>query len=257
MTGLSTTTVLLDDETGELAAASTTSFDDFSLIQSVQTPQRLVHWVDLVETPSVRAIRARRAGIARAIGAAAGSGTSLDEAVRQLSADTPDVHAHAQRVARTSAAISRVLGMHGRAADEVERAALLHDIGKLALPSSLLRKQALAEGDSPLARLHVMLGREMLEATADLRGIAAIAAAVHERWNGTGFPARLAGDAIPLAARIVAVANAHDEMTHPVDEAQALSADDANVDLVRRAGCAFDPDVVRAFLRVMENVSCF
>lgn len=252
------TTASPDGATGGLDAASSASFDDFSYITGAAHHAHLVHWVDLVETPSVRAMRARRAAIAAALGAAA-SRDALDEAIRQLSKDTPAVHANARRVARTSAAVGRVMGFTGREADELERAALLHDIGGLVLPSSLARTGTPRPGvESRLARLRRTLGTGMLEATPALRRIAAIVAAVGERWDGSGFPAGRAGDAIPRAARIIAVAAAHDEMTHPAAAATAASDDDdANVELVRRAGRDFDPDVVRAWLRAMENVSCF
>jgi response regulator RpfG family c-di-GMP phosphodiesterase len=247
-----------DDPIGGLDHASSAWFgDDFSRMTGAAPRAHLVHWVDLVETPTVRAIRARRAAIAEVIGAAA-TCDALDEAVRQFSTDTPAVHAHARRVAQTSAAVGLLMGITAREADDLTRAALLHDIGRLALPSSPARTGTPRPGvEARLARLRGLLGTEMLEATPALRPIAAIVAAVGERWDGSGFPAGRAGAAIPLAARIIAVADAHDEMTHPDPPADAWSDDDANVELVRRAGRDFDPDVVRAWLRAMENVSCF
>ena len=96
----------------------------------------------------------------------------------------------------------------------------------------------------------------MLATVPALEPIAGIVGATHEKYDGTGYPGRLKGDSIPLAARIITVADAYDAMTSVRCYSDPVSHDEANAELVRSAGTQFDPDVVRAWLQMTELRRC-
>jgi putative two-component system response regulator len=174
-----------------------------------------------------------------------------------LEARTPDTHDHAQRVAKTAVMIGRCMGLPGSQIEELQRAALLHDIGKIAIPARLLADTAsLSEADIAMLRQHVTIGAEILGAVPVLAFAAPIVLATHERLDGRGYPAALAGDAIPLEARIISVADVYDALTGVRPYREPVSHDQANAELVRAAGQHLDPTVVRAWLGLSEDVRC-
>jgi two-component system, cell cycle response regulator len=183
---------------------------------------------------------------------------ALDAMLAMLSACAPVAYAHARRVARTSTAIARTVELPEPLVEQIEHAALLHDIGKLAIPDPELEADGPhGELQATLRRQHVRIGFDILSVVPHLRAAAALVIAVPERWDGYGYPAGLRGKEIPIGARIVAVADAYDVLTtnHPYRE--GLSKDEANAELVRSAGTYFDPDIVRAWLRASDRLECF
>jgi diguanylate cyclase (GGDEF)-like protein len=155
---------------------------------------------------------------------------------------------HSERVATLAAEIATHLGLP---ADEVELTRLagsLHDLGKLAIPEEILRKPAaLSDAERLVLQRHPQIGYRMLESL----GVDPIADWVlhhHERWDGSGYPDGLAGDRIPLGARIIFVSDAFDAMTSDRLYRQALSYEEAVAEVERCAGTQFDPEVVSAFL---------
>lgn len=174
-----------------------------------------------------------------------------------LEARSPDTHDHCRRVATTAVALGRQLGLTPARLDDLGRAALLHDIGKIAMPPRLLDDaRTLSEGDILLLRQHVTIGADMLRAIPTLAGTAAIVEATHERMDGRGYPAGLAGESIPLEARIIAVADVYDALTGVRPYRDPVSRDQANAELVRASGPHLDPAVVRAWLGLTEDVRC-
>jgi two-component system cell cycle response regulator len=160
----------------------------------------------------------------------------------------PDLRQHMDHVADHAAATARELGLTGELVDEVARAAELHDIGKIAIPDSVLHKPGpLDDGEWALMRQHTIIGERILLAAPALKPVAALVRASHERWDGTGYPDRLVGEAIPLGARIVAVCDAYDAMTSDRTYRTAISAAEAITELRRCVGSQFDPAVVDAF----------
>src|SRR5262249_34450220 len=116
----------------------------------------------------------------------------------------PDLHHHLQGVAALATAVGRRLALTAEQLDEVGRAAELHDVGKTATPDETLHKRgALDEREWDLMRQHTVIGDRILGAAPAMRPVAAIVRASHERWDGAGYPDGLAGDEIPLGARIV------------------------------------------------------
>jgi len=161
---------------------------------------------------------------------------------------------HGARVGEFSLRIALELGVREPMLGFIERAALLHDIGRLALPDAILAKPGpLAADELALVRGHVQIGHDLAAAVPFLQPSAAIIAAAHERWDGTGYPLGLTGDAIPLGARIVAVGDAFDALASPIRRGDTRSVAWANAQLVGASGTTFDPAVVAAWLRSVDG----
>ena len=133
--------------------------------------------------------------------------------------------------------------------------ALLHDIGKIGVPDAILHKPGpLTSEEWAIMRLHPEMGqRILLQASDTFAPLADVVVAHHERWDGCGYPAQLAGEQIPLAARILAVADAFDAITSRRSYKEALSVETAREELIRGAGSQFDPEVVKAFLQLLDE----
>jgi diguanylate cyclase (GGDEF)-like protein len=162
--------------------------------------------------------------------------------------DARDVYtgSHSERVADLAARIAVRLGLGDEHVELTRLAGSLHDLGKLAIPEEILRKPGpLTEPERLVLERHPQIGYRMLESL----GVAPVAEWVlhhHERWDGAGYPEGVSGDAIPLGARIIFVADAYDAMTSDRVYRPRLTAEDAVVELRRCAGTQFDPAVVAA-----------
>jgi response regulator RpfG family c-di-GMP phosphodiesterase len=144
------------------------------------------------------------------------------------------------------------LGLTGEAVEQISQAAELHDVGKLGIPDTLLSKPtALDDAEWELMRRSPEMGERMIAAAPDLRPVAAIVRASHERWDGGGYPDGLAGEEIPLGARIVAVCVAFAAMTSPRAYRPTIPQPVALAELCRCAGKQFDPVVVDAFITTL------
>ena len=168
---------------------------------------------------------------------------SLAKAVDERDAYTGS---HSQRVGEYSARIARRLGADDSAVELTRLAGNLHDLGKLAIPEEVLRKpDSLSDAERLILERHPQIGYRMLESL----GVQPVAEWVlhhHERWDGAGYPNRLAGDQIPLGARIIFVADAYDAMTSDRAYSRAMPPQEALAELERCAGTQFDPAVVKA-----------
>jgi len=162
---------------------------------------------------------------------------------------------HIRRVARLVEVVAQTLGLREETAKAVSQAALLHDLGKVGIPDLVLLKPGkLEQEEMEMVRRHTADGARML---SGLRGsVVQLAEEVilyhHERWDGKGY-AGLQGESIPLAARIVAVVDAFDAMTHTRPYKKAQSVNRAIVELRRESGKQFDPQVVEALVAVLER----
>jgi two-component system cell cycle response regulator len=160
----------------------------------------------------------------------------------------PELHHHLAGVAALALALGRRLTLSAEQLDEVTRAAELHDVGKIAIPDEILHKPAsLDAGEWDLMRQHTIIGDRILGAAPAMRPVAAIVRASHERWDGDGYPDGLAGEEIPLGARIVSVCDAFHAMTTSRPYQATLTPEQAIAELRRCAGSQFDPGVVEAF----------
>jgi putative two-component system response regulator len=160
---------------------------------------------------------------------------------------------HTRRVAEMSARIAASLGLSSREIELLRRAAPLHDVGKSAIPDSIMSKQGnLSASEVALIQSHTTVGASMLEnGKSEVLAVAReIAEAHHERWDGNGYPHRLRGNSIPLLARIVAVADCFDALTHSRPYRTAWPLRRVLDEIRRGSGTRFDRKVVDAFLRV-------
>ena len=131
--------------------------------------------------------------------------------------------------------------------------AQLHDIGKVGLPRTILEKPGALDADeSEFIRQHTIIGERILASAPALKHIARMVRCTHERYDGTGYPDQLAGEAIPLITRIVIVCDAFDAMTHERHYRATSSVQEARAELRRGAGTQFDPRVVDAFLEAPD-----
>jgi HD-GYP domain-containing protein (c-di-GMP phosphodiesterase class II) len=136
----------------------------------------------------------------------------------------------------------------------VRHAALLHDLGKLAISPEILSKAGpLEPHEWDIVRTHPDRGAEILLQAPGLEGLAAAVRASHERWDGGGYPDGLAGREIPFAARVVAACDAFDAMIAERPYSPALSPDAAIAELVECAGSQFDPDVVATLVAELSS----
>ncbi len=164
----------------------------------------------------------------------------------------PEVLQHSDRVSRFSVATARELDLDEALIAEVAVAARFHDIGKLAMPEPLLTKPSpLTPGEVAIMRRHVNAGADILASTRSLYRFAPIVGASHEWFGGGGYPAKTAGTAIPLASRIVSVADAYDAMTQDRRYRTRLDSAEAIAELLRCSPSQFDPDIVVAFLTIL------
>lgn len=169
--------------------------------------------------------------------------------VGALEAKDPYTRGHSERVSEYAAALGTALGLSPRDIERLEYAALLHDLGKLAIPSSILVKPGrLEEQEMALIREHPARGSEMIGRIPPLRDLAVAVAQHHECYDGGGYPSHIGGNDLALSARILAVADAFDAMTSTRAYRPALTRTQAVGELISQAGTQFDPEVVRLFI---------
>jgi putative nucleotidyltransferase with HDIG domain len=175
-------------------------------------------------------------------------GTALSLA-DSLEKRDPYTGGHTKRVSNYSIAIGKVLGLDAGEMEIVTLAAILHDIGKIGVRDSVLLKEGkLDESEYASMVSHARYGAEILSHVRGLQPVMAGVLAHHEMYDGSGYPDRLQGDEIPLAARIIAVADTFDAMTTDRPYRKALTFEEALAELSRCSGRQFDPKVIEAFL---------
>jgi len=190
-------------------------------------------------------------------GSALGGHDSREVLLRALAERDRALGEHTSVVADYAAAFASELGLHGAEAKLVRAAAELHDVGKLALPETILAKPAaLDEAEWKLVRQHTLVGERIIGAADGLEDVARTVRSTHERWDGAGYPDGLGGEQIPLPARIVAICDAYDAMTSDRPYRPALTSAEAVAELRRSAGGQFDPTLTEVFVeRVVPLVA--
>jgi response regulator RpfG family c-di-GMP phosphodiesterase len=184
------------------------------------------------------------------------SDEELEAWLSSLLERTPEVGEHTRRVATLSTAIARVLGHSGVDVLQLQRAARLHELGKLALPEAVLRKPApLTADEQAMVRVLPHLTAELLSAVPFLAPCAAIIRNVAERMDGQGYPRGVRAECVSLESRIIAVADAYDVMTHARVYRDAIPPQEAMLELERCAGTQFDPSVVHALDTAIDEIS--
>jgi putative nucleotidyltransferase with HDIG domain len=188
-------------------------------------------------------LRQRRTLVATALAEAQESETDArDGLIAFLQLHERDGRGHAVRVARLALAIGDELGLDEDRLLAIERGALLHDIGKMAIPASILSKPApLDDHEWQIVRTHPRVGYDLLRHQERFAAAAEIVLAHHEAFDGTGYPRGLTGEAIPLGARVLTVADAYDSMTQPHVQRPPLQPALAVEEVARCSGRQFDP----------------
>ena len=154
-------------------------------------------------------------------------------------------HAHLRRVQLFTRELARELGLAEEERRALDAAALLHDIGKLAVPEYIISKPGkLTPEEFEKMKIHPIVGAEILESVQFPYPVAPIVRAHHEKWDGSGYPYGLKGDQIPLTARIVSVVDCLDALASDRQYRRALSLDEAMEKVVSESGISFDPRVV-------------
>lgn len=156
---------------------------------------------------------------------------------------------HSQQVANYAASTAAKLGLPASEVSQIKTAALLHDIGQLAVPNIILNKQPfLSTREKSIYKRHCIAGASMLENVPGFTVVCDIIRSHHEKWDGTGYPKRLKGQNIPIGARIIAVANYYDRNINPCTQHWQKTHADAIIELKNKAGLDFDPAIVKAFI---------
>ncbi len=179
--------------------------------------------------------------------------TTLARAVEMRDQYTGD---HTRRVTDYSLLLADALMLSNDEKYQIQIGTPLHDIGKIGIDDAVLRKPGkLTTGEFEHMKTHTVKGASMLDSIFNLSPMIPIVKHHHERWDGSGYPDGLAGERIPLIARIVSVADAFDAMTSDRPYRTAMPIEQAYAELIHKAGSHFDPECVQAFLRLKTKVS--
>jgi HD-GYP domain-containing protein (c-di-GMP phosphodiesterase class II) len=182
--------------------------------------------------------------------------STIEALANALEASDEETSSHARWITDLALEVGVELGLGPKALKRLELGALLHDIGKIGIPSEVLRKPGpLTPEERRLIETHPLLGERILAPIEQLAEVRPIVRACHERFDGTGYPDRLAGEDIPLEARIIFACDAFHAMTSDRPYRRALGVEAALAELREGAGTQFDPRVVEACLRVLARRS--
>jgi len=182
--------------------------------------------------------------------------TAIDALASVMTSRDAETAAHARRVQEYATVLAReVCGQDDRLIEAVNTAALLHDIGKLAIPDRLLAKPGpLTREEYQLVKQHAVIGAEMLEGLMFNGPLSLIVRHHHENWDGSGYPDGLPGEEIPLGARVLAITDCYDALTSDRPYRRRLTHAAALAMIVERRGVMYDPAVSDAFIRIVDHV---
>jgi diguanylate cyclase (GGDEF)-like protein len=184
----------------------------------------------------------------KAVARASSGVQSRDVLLRTLAEVHPDLEPHVNAVAVLAEPVARELGLSPHVVEQIRHASQLHDIGKIAIPEEILHKRGpLDEREWAFVRKHTVIGERIVSAAPALSEVASLVRSSHEHYDGTGYPDGLAGEAIPIGSRVIAVCDAFDAMTSERPYRLAMAPADALAELERCSGTQFDPRVIAAF----------
>ena len=172
-----------------------------------------------------------------------------------LDAKDPYTHGHSQRVTLYSLILAKEIGLDESKMETIEITGLLHDIGKIGIPESILCKPGkLTDEEFAIMKQHPERGAQMILKISQLETISNWLKCHHEKWNGTGYPSKLKEEEIPLVSRIIAIADTYDAMTSTRSYRVALSHETAIEEIQRCSGTQFDPKLAAKFVEIQEKI---
>ena len=185
-----------------------------------------------------------------------GSPAAVQALAAAIEARDNYTHEHSAQVVSLATDVAQLLGLTPAEINAVRHGALLHDVGKLAIPNEILHKPGpLTAAEWRVMAEHPAIGERILRRTPQLGHLAPIVRHEHERWDGDGYPDGLAGTAIPIASRIILVCDAYNAMITTRPYREAMSPRDAVAELRDKSGTQFDPQVVAALLKRLRVAS--
>lgn len=180
---------------------------------------------------------------------------ALQALARTIDAKSPWTAGHSERVTSTAIALGEWIGLPEPELERLYRGGLLHDIGKIGIPGEILDKAGpLTTRERAIIETHPVVGARILTPVAPYADVLGIVRSHHERWDGEGYPDGLAGEAIPLLARILSVADVHDAVSSARPYRDRMDDDEVLAIIRRGVGTSFDPTVATAFLAMMDGV---
>lgn len=179
----------------------------------------------------------------------------LSSLVRALQESDSDTEAHVQRTQKMGAELGKRIGLSNAQLADLQLLCLLHDIGKIGIPLEILNKPGkLSEQEWAILQTHAEKGYHIAMSSDELKGIAPMILSHHERWDGKGYPERLAGNNIPILSRVISVVDSYDAMVNDRSYRKGLSPESAQEEIRRCAGTQFDPVLAEEFLKMLgEN----
>ena len=179
---------------------------------------------------------------------------TIQTLARAIDAKDPYTKGHSDRVTRYAVKIAKEMNLSGSTIRNIEYSALIHDIGKIGIQEAILTKKGKLTGtEYEIVKMHPLIGESIITPVKFLNGIAPLILYHHEHFNGKGYLEGLRGEAIPLGARIISVADAFDAMTSDRPYRKALTKEEARKELEKASGKKFDPRVIKAFLRLLDR----
>lgn len=181
-------------------------------------------------------------------------GKTISTMINSFHQKNPMEERHSKRVSKICKDIGKAMELSEKEISTLEKAAFLHDIGKIVIEENILNKaEKLTEQEKNELRRHSDAGYRILSSSYDMLEVADYVYAHHERWDGTGYPKGLKGEAIPSISRIIAIAESYDEMTSERPYRKAFSEEEALTIIRNNSGTRFDPEIVRIFIEKVLN----
>lgn len=206
------------------------------IYETYRTAEDLMYRVKLIEIPSMR-------------------GGAISTILNTLNEKDKSSEIHSRTVSSISERLATAFGMDRQEVNEVKTAGLLHDIGKIIIPISIITKKGkLTVEEYELIKGHPEIGFRILNSTHDMRNISKIVLNHHERWDGFGYPRGISSDDIPIQSRIIAIADAFDAMTSERTYRKVLSNAEALEEIITNAGTQFDPVLAQVFSENFKSI---
>lgn len=179
---------------------------------------------------------------------------TVEALVQALEAKDSYTSGHSSRVAQWSVKLGEVLGLPEDRLEFIKYAGVLHDVGKIGVSENILNKKGqLEDSEWDIIRNHPIIGQNIIQGIDFLFDVGSVVRYHHERYDGTGYPERIAGEAIPIESRIIAVADTYDAMTSSRSYRKEIPPEEALVELRRVAGSQLDPQIVKAFCQIVQD----